>query len=101
MISIKLNIVANILLLIIMFYSAREHEKNLHYKKESYAKLKLLSSLLLMFWALFMVFYLIIDYDNILAGPLNVRLNFYETIKSYLFPLYLGCGLILSKKVKS
>jgi hypothetical protein len=39
---------------------------------------------IIFFWNLFMVFYLIKDYDLILKSPLNVRLNFFETITNFL-----------------
>lgn len=40
-------------------------------------------------WNIFMVFYLIIDYHNILKQPLNVRLNFFESITNYLLAIWL------------
>jgi hypothetical protein len=51
-------------------------------------KLRLSGSILLMIWAMFMSFYLIIDFHHILAGPLNIRLNFFETITNFLFPYF-------------
>lgn len=37
-------------------------------------------------WACFMVFYLIADYSQILALPMNKKLTFFETITNYLAP---------------
>jgi hypothetical protein len=39
---------------------------------------------LILFWNTFMVFYLIKDYNLIMQGPINERLNFYETITNFL-----------------
>jgi hypothetical protein len=44
---------------------------------------------LILMWNFFMVFYLIVDYDNILKQPLNIRLNFFETITNYLLAFWL------------
>ena len=43
----------------------------------------------IMFWNMFMVAYLIKDYENIFSGPLNVRLNFFETITNFLLAIWL------------
>jgi hypothetical protein len=39
---------------------------------------------LILMWNAFMVLYLILDYDNIISQPLNIRLNFFETITNFL-----------------
>jgi bacteriorhodopsin len=44
---------------------------------------------LLFTWSAFMVVYLISDYENIVSGPLNVRLNFFESITNFILPIYL------------
>jgi len=95
MISIYLNIIANVLLVISMFIIANKLSKEQHETKTKKSGIKLISALFLMFWAMFMSFYLIIDFNNILSGPLNVRLNFYETIKSYIFLFYVVAGRVL------
>jgi hypothetical protein len=43
----------------------------------------------ILFWNIFMVFYLVLDYENILKSPLNERLNFYETITNLLLAIWL------------
>jgi hypothetical protein len=48
-----------------------------------------LINFLILFWNTFMVFYLVVDYDNIMASPLNERLNFFETITNYLLAFWL------------
>jgi TRAP-type uncharacterized transport system fused permease subunit len=44
---------------------------------------------LILMWNVFMVMYLIIDYDNILSQPLNIRLNFFEVITNLLLAFWL------------
>jgi large-conductance mechanosensitive channel len=44
---------------------------------------------LILMWNVFMVLYLITDYENILSQPLNIRLNFYETITNFLLAAWL------------
>jgi hypothetical protein len=44
---------------------------------------------LILMWNCFMVIYLISDYNNILSQPLNVRLNFFESITNYLLAFWL------------
>ena len=39
---------------------------------------------IILMWNTFMVLYLILDYDNIVSQPLNIRLNFFETITNFL-----------------
>lgn len=43
----------------------------------------------ILFWNIFMSFYLIVDYKDILSQPLNIRLNFFETITNYLLAFWL------------
>ena len=43
----------------------------------------------IMFWNIFMVFYLVKDYKIILQSPLNIRLNFFETITNFLLAFWL------------
>lgn len=52
----------------------------------------------LLFWNIFMVFYLIKDYDLITQGPLNIRLNFFETITNYLSAFWLISFKFLKEK---
>jgi hypothetical protein len=52
-------------------------------------KIKIGSSLALLCWAMFMTLYLVVDYPNIVASPLNVRLNFFESITNILLPMFL------------
>jgi hypothetical protein len=44
---------------------------------------------MMFFWNAFMVIYLVKDYDNILAGPFNERLNFFETITNFILAFWL------------
>jgi hypothetical protein len=44
---------------------------------------------LILMWNVFMVLYLSIEYDNILKQPLNIRLNFFETITNFLLAVWL------------
>jgi len=44
---------------------------------------------LILFWNTFMVFYLIKDYEAITQGPINERLNFFETVTNYLIAFWL------------
>lgn len=43
----------------------------------------------LMFWNIFMVAYLTSNFNAILSQPLNVMLNFYESITNVIIALYL------------
>lgn len=53
------------------------------------SKLTKVINFVIMFWNMFMVAYLIKDYNNILESPLNERLNFFETITNYLLAIWL------------
>jgi hypothetical protein len=87
------NVIAYCLLSLIMILVSIKFEKQLYNtknsKKKEIEKLRLSGSILLMIWAMFMSFYLIIDFYNILNGPLNIRLNFFETITNFLFPFFI------------
>jgi hypothetical protein len=52
-------------------------------------KITKIINFIIMFWNIFMVFYLIKDYNLILKSPLNVRLNFFETITNFLLAFWL------------
>jgi hypothetical protein len=56
---------------------------------------------LIFLWNVLMLLYLIIDHENIVKGPLNIRLNFFETITNYLVAFWLISFRFASKKVKS
>jgi hypothetical protein len=43
----------------------------------------------IMFWNVFMVFYFIKDYENIVGSPINERLNFFETVTNWLLAAWL------------
>jgi hypothetical protein len=53
------------------------------------SKLTQIINYLILMWNVFMVLYLSIDYDNILKQPLNIRLNFFETITNFLLAVWL------------
>jgi hypothetical protein len=53
------------------------------------SKLTKVINFVIMFWNMFMVMYFIKDYNNIISGPLNVRLNFFETITNFLLAIWL------------
>ena len=53
------------------------------------SKLTQIINYLILMWNVFMVLYLSIDYDNILKQPLNIRLNFFETITNFLLAIWL------------
>jgi hypothetical protein len=53
------------------------------------SKLTQIINYLILMWNVFMVLYLSIDYDKILSQPLNIRLNFFETITNFLLAAWL------------
>ena len=53
------------------------------------SKLTKVINFAIMFWNMFMLAYFIKDYDNIMSSPLNVRLNFFETITNFLLAIWL------------
>jgi hypothetical protein len=98
--GIILNIVAYFVLCIVTLVLAiRLNAVEIQEKNMKFKGLFLGASLVLMAWAMFMFCYLVTDYTNIVNGPLNVRLNFYETITNFIFPVYL-CTLAIALKVK-
>jgi uncharacterized membrane protein len=52
-------------------------------------KLTVFINYVILAWNMFMIVYLIKDYENILSQPLNVRLNFFESITNYLLGFWL------------
>lgn len=89
--GIMFNIICYIFFSLAMVAVLVKYEKDFHQNiyPKPLAWIKFASALLLMFWCFFMVFYLIVDYDNIMASPLNVRLNFFEAITNGILPLYI------------
>ncbi len=63
-------------------------------------KFLVLLNFLLFSWSAFMAIYLIVDYRNIISSPLNIRLNFYETITNILWPLNMFAFYINVKLMK-
>ena len=53
------------------------------------SKLTVFINYVILAWNMFMIVYLIKDYENILSQPLNVRLNFFESITNYLLGFWL------------
>jgi hypothetical protein len=53
------------------------------------SKLTQIINYLILMWNVFMVLYLSVDYDNIIKQPLNIRLNFFETITNFLLAIWL------------
>ena len=53
------------------------------------SKVSVFINYIILAWNFFMVIYLIKDYDNIMSQPLNVRLNFFESITNYLLAFWL------------
>jgi hypothetical protein len=85
--GIDLNIIAYISMAIVMYMVSDKYTKE-NIKNIS-VKLKLSGSLLLMIWAIFMSGYLIVDYSEIIKAPLNIRLNFFETVTNFLIPYFI------------
>jgi hypothetical protein len=80
--GILLNICAYVLMAIGSFFA-------LDFSIKQGNKSTKLINFLILFWNIFMVFYLVVDYKNILSQPLNERLNFFETITNYLLAIWL------------
>jgi len=80
--GIILNIVAYGLMAIGAYFAFEFSTKN-------GSKVTQIINYLILMWNVFMVMYLIVDYDNILKQPLNIRLNFFETITNFLLALWL------------
>jgi hypothetical protein len=101
--GITLNIVAYAILSIVMYYVNVNLEDANHRAVGKHAniisRIKLSAGLLLSAWSMFMFLYLIIDYKNIMVQPLNVRLNFFESITNILTPLFIGAFVLTDKIV--
>ena len=80
--GIILNIIAYLLMAIGAFFAFEFSTKN-------GSKVTQIINYLILMWNVFMVMYLIVDYDNILKQPLNIRLNFFETITNFLLAIWL------------
>ena len=80
--GITLNIIAYLFMCIGAYFALDFSIKNGN-------KVTKVINFIILFWNLFMVFYLIKDYDLILQSPLNIRLNFFETITNYLLAFWL------------
>jgi hypothetical protein len=80
--GIILNIVAYGLMAIGAYFAFEFSTKN-------GSKLTQIINYLILMWNVFMVLYLSVDYDNILKQPLNIRLNFFETITNFLLAVWL------------
>ena len=80
--GIILNIIAYALMAIGAYFAFEFSTKN-------GSKLTQIINYLILMWNVFMVMYLIVDYDNILKQPLNIRLNFFETITNFLLAIWL------------
>jgi hypothetical protein len=75
--GVVLNIIAYFLMCIGAYYA-------LDFSIKQGNKVTKIINFLILFWNTFMVFYLIKDYNLIMQGPINERLNFYETITNFL-----------------
>lgn len=80
--GIILNIIAYIFMCIGAYFALDFSIKNGN-------KISKVINFIILFWNSFMVFYLIKDYHLILESPLNIRLNFFETITNYLLAFWL------------
>jgi hypothetical protein len=80
--GIILNIIAYSLMAIGAYFAFDFSTKN-------GSKLTQIINYLILMWNVFMVLYLSVDYDNIIKQPLNIRLNFFETITNFLLAIWL------------
>lgn len=80
--GIALNIIAYSLMTVGAFFAFEFSMKNGN-------KVTKIINYLIFMWNAFMVMYLIVDHENIINGPINVRLNFFETITNYLLAFWL------------
>jgi hypothetical protein len=80
--GIILNIIAYSLMAIGAYFAFDFSTKN-------GSKVTQIINYLILMWNVFMVLYLSIEYDNILKQPLNIRLNFFETITNFLLAVWL------------
>ena len=72
----------------------------LDYSVKNGSKITVFINYVILAWNFFMVIYLIKDYENILSQPLNVRLNFFESITNYLLAFWLLSFKFTHKKDK-
>lgn len=89
--GILLNIISYFIFSVAMVAVVIKYELDFHNKNNnrSVSWIKISSAMLLMVWCFFMTFYLTFEYDLIMQSPLNVRLNFFETITNTLLPIYI------------
>ncbi len=80
--GIILNIIAYFLMCIGAYYA-------LDFSIKQGNKITKVVNFCILFWNIFMVFYLVKDYEIILKSPLNERLNFFETITNFLLAFWL------------
>jgi hypothetical protein len=80
-ISLLANIVVYVCLFVALFYNVTDK-----IKRRKIEHLLLSASML---WMLFISFYLITHFENMVISELNVRLNIYETITNFIFFMYL------------
>jgi hypothetical protein len=80
--GIFLNIIAYFLMSIGAYIS-------FDYSVENGNKLTQIINYIILMWNIFMFMYLIIDHKIILSQPLNIQLNFFETITNYLVAFWL------------
>jgi hypothetical protein len=89
--GIVLNIVAYFLMSIGAYFA-------LDFSIKQGNKITRVINFCILFWNIFMVFYLVKDYEDILAGPLNVRLNFFELVTNFLLAIWLISFKFTQKK---
>jgi hypothetical protein len=80
--GIILNLIAYVLMTLGSYFA-------LEYSIKRGTKVSQLINYIIMFWNMFMVLYFIKDYDNILSQPLNIKLNFFESVTNYLLAFWL------------
>lgn len=62
---------------------------SLEYSCKNGSKITHFLNYAMMFWNMFMVLYLIKDYEAIVNSPLNVKLNFFESVTNWVLALWL------------
>jgi hypothetical protein len=65
------------------------------------SKFSVVLNYLLMCWSFFMLVYLVFQHDEIVNQPLNVMLNFYETLTNVIIGLYFISFGIINKRIKN
>jgi hypothetical protein len=63
--------------------------KSFEWSQKHGTKFSLIMNFLLLFTSVFMSFYLINEYNNIISQPINEKLNNYETIQKFVFAIFL------------